>query len=397
MGTISFSDFAKTLRSHLSNGENGPAFTQTLFENITDFDDVDSNPVYQKSDHTFKKYLSGDTNIATFASSIRDHIDESKFANWLETANPESLEEARKDLAQYLPTSDTYEFPEACARLFSSIIKESSPDIEITQIAEKELPFQIDYATETENASLRDECLNKCLLCGKRLKTLAKVQIVPPKLDYKERAILRDLTSNSSAESLVPDFDNHFDFDSPDNKALLTIDCAADYENSFTIEKCARLMANKLKAKRRHAAQLIMDGIDLDDALRNLLDSLDQLIDPRDVEVLHYKPVKVKDKILPETHILKAEIDGLVNNYYGFIKNELGRRDGNDEFDTEDLCMSVRKCYKILNKAGESQDHIYDMMAHWISDNTGSNNCTACRVMIAFFVQNCEVFDEIPE
>lgn len=54
MGTISFSDFAKTLRSHLSNGENGPAFTQTLFENITDFDDVDSNPVYQKSDHTFK-------------------------------------------------------------------------------------------------------------------------------------------------------------------------------------------------------------------------------------------------------------------------------------------------------------------------------------------------------
>lgn len=178
---------------------------------------------------------------------------------------------------------------------------------------------------------------------------------------------------------------------------MVHLECRIDYEQSFSIERCANLMANKIKAKQRYKAQLAMDEIAIEGDLRNLLDSLDSLIDPADVEQLRYRPIKVKDKINPESHILKSEIDNLVNSYYGFIQSELRARDSEGEFDAESLGMSMRRCYKELQKIGENQDHIYDAMARWVSDSTGCENHSACRVLIAFFVQNCEVFDEIPQ
>lgn len=397
MANISFSMFVQMLHRYLSGGMSGYGFTRFLFNLVTDYEDFENSPA-KRSDESFKKYFAGSVSIKSYVKRIREHIVMDDFVSWLYQANETESEKLREELADYLPTSVTYDFPEACAKLFRSILDNPDPASEDTTIqTTASLQFELTYELETEASMLRDECSNKCLLCGKRLKKWTKVQIIPPKLGYKERVALRKAVVQLCDESLVPDFDGEFDYSSPDNNALLTVDCAADYRSKFTIEKCAELMVNKLKAKQSYAAQLIMDSIDLDDALRELLDSLDELIDPKAVEELRYKPKKIEEKIDPKSHVLKSEIDDRVNRYYGFIQEELGRRDGNDEFDSDDLCHSIKKCYKKLNKAGETQDHIYDMMAHWVSESTGASNLAACRVFIAFFVQNCEVFDAIPE
>lgn len=182
MSQISFSTFANVLFRYLAEGMSQHAFARVLFEKITDYEerDEDTSPL-DKSESTYKKYFSGDTSIQVLANAIRGHIDKSKFVSWLAGFNPEALEEIRKELADYLPLSETYNTPEACFELFASIISnpESAYDGKRAIAPNPPLPLQIDYSVESQELSLKEESANKCLVCGKRLKASTLIKIVP--------------------------------------------------------------------------------------------------------------------------------------------------------------------------------------------------------------------------
>ena len=44
-----------------------------------------------------------------------------------------------------------------------------------------------------------------------------------------------------------------------------------------------------------------------------------------------------------------------------------------------------------------NKEYIFNAMVDWIMKNTGSQSKAACEIVISFFIQNCEVFDEITE
>ena len=54
-----------------------------------------------------------------------------------------------------------------------------------------------------------------------------------------------------------------------------------------------------------------------------------------------------------------------------------------------------------LEKSGMSQPDIIEYLSEWIRNKTnlGTESKTACSVVVAFFIQNCEVFykDEVSE
>ena len=397
MVPITFSAFANALRKHLSGGMGIADFTRFLFELVTDSDDLDDIGA-GRTDRTFQSFFSGKQSIDSYVKDLRGHIQFTDFIQWLENADSSECEKLRKELSEYLPASATYDFPEACAKLFESILDDPDPKPqEAGEQGPEELPLQLTYETQTEDSLLRDECLNRCLMCNKRRKAYVKVKIAKASSNYQERAALRKAVEAIGGGVEVPDFEGGFDYSSNNNLALLCPSCAAEYESSPSQDKCARLMSNKLRAKRNHLMQQQIDAVPLDDGLRDLLDSLDSLIDPNDVAELRYSPVKVADKIRPEAHILKTEITDKVNRYYGFIREELGRREANGCFYADEVCESVKACYRRLSKTGASQDQVYDTMSRWLSEATGSENHAACRVLIAFFVQNCEVFDALSE
>ena len=122
---------------------------------------------------------------------------------------------------------------------------------------------------------------------------------------------------------------------------------------------------------------------------------MDRLIDLEKMESLQYAPHDIKEKIEPEYVTIKNDVSSKVSMYYGFIEEQLHQRDGINGFDFDGLAMSVRHCYKNLSKQGLSQDHIYSQMALWVQRMTGCENLVACQILVAFFVQECEVFDEI--
>ena len=54
----------------------------------------------------------------------------------------------------------------------------------------------------------------------------------------------------------------------------------------------------------------------------------------------------------------------------------------------------MRRRFNLMAQAGKKQTEIYSAMAIWVIDAAGSTSLPACEILVSFFIQNCEVFDD---
>ena len=102
--------------------------------------------------------------------------------------------------------------------------------------------------------------------------------------------------------------------------------------------------------------------------------------------------LKIDQKILPENCLLKNSIQNSVLTYYKYISALF------EEIDDFDIIQSeIKKAFKELNSGDWSQQEIVEKLAQWILEQTKrpAQHIEACRIIVAFFVQSCEVFNEI--
>lgn len=400
METISFSLFAVTARKLFSADLNQRKYVAVLLDGIVDYEeDQDSNPVHTYSPDTLSDYYSG-ASFKKFAQKIRYHLNESKFARIVADAPQDAQEAVRMELAPYLPSTLTHEFPEACAKLFADVIEKeaerrtSSDDVGTTPV---KLPLEMHYDEQSDTDLLKLEGKGRCLLCGKKMKRFSKQEIVPSESGYRERnKIMATLKGKLSSEK-VPDLNNDYDTHSVSNMALMHLECAANYKANFSPDACADLYVKKLSLMENSALQEKLDTLEIDAYLYELLDSLDSLVDPEAVDKLQYKPNSVTNKIEPDNFILRLQVTDQITRYYGFLKDEFSQRDGLNRFDFNELALSMRRCFMLMERMGKKQSEIYSAMAIWVMDATGSTSLPACEILVSFFIQNCEVFNEITE
>ena len=72
-------------------------------------------------------------------------------------------------------------------------------------------------------------------------------------------------------------------------------------------------------------------------------------------------------------------------------------REGTGDFDL--IASEVNIVYKKLDNGQLTQEEIVDQLAEWIRNKSqvGSKFLRACHIVVAYFIQNCEVFREISE
>ena len=70
-------------------------------------------------------------------------------------------------------------------------------------------------------------------------------------------------------------------------------------------------------------------------------------------------------------------------------------KDGND-FNFDLLCKTIRNDYLVLAKEHLSKMKIFDLLSENLSRKL-DEDLLYCEIVISFFIQNCEVFDEISE
>ena len=61
------------------------------------------------------------------------------------------------------------------------------------------------------------------------------------------------------------------------------------------------------------------------------------------------------------------------------------------------LSEQIRSCFIKMSKVKAEKTQIFEYMVKWIKERTNVKSQEACEAIVAYFVQNCEVFNEIAE
>lgn len=119
---MQFSDFAQALFPILAEGRRVEEFTRDIFLNITDYNNLEENPIETAEDGTLRAYYNGRNGITRFAKTISSHLDSQKFEIYLEKFPSGIVLLIRDALHQFNPQIDEYNCYEKCATLFKDII-----------------------------------------------------------------------------------------------------------------------------------------------------------------------------------------------------------------------------------------------------------------------------------
>jgi len=95
--------------------------------------------------------------------------------------------------------------------------------------------------------------------------------------------------------------------------------------------------------------------------------------------------------------MLNAQITFNVTHYYESVNAALDRLSGENRLNVTKFAMNVRRMFEDACERLSSQSEIYHLLIDSLFDKCGHKHKEACAVIVSYFVQRCEVFNEITE
>ncbi|MBO6286213.1 MAG: hypothetical protein J6O18_07880 [Bacilli bacterium] len=111
---------------------------------------------------------------------------------------------------------------------------------------------------------------------------------------------------------------------------------------------------------------------------------------------LSYKALRVNRKILPDNTMLLSDIEDKVTRFFPFLMECFSEDDGLDGYSYDELSKSIRAIFESANAECATQEEVFETISKKIAAIVDETENVG-RVIVAYFVQTCEVFNEIPE
>ena len=158
------------------------------------------------------------------------------------------------------------------------------------------------------------------------------------------------------------------------------------------MDEYTQLYDLKKEYSRSYALRRKLAEMDLEDEIRDIVSKFSEIQSTDDLRHLRMDALMIDQKILPENTILKHSIQEDVLTYYRFIEDAFSEI-GNFEI----IASEIKLAYERMTEYCTSQDEIVNNLSAWILKSTqmDTKHLLACRIIVSFFVQNCEVFHEI--
>ena len=109
---------------------------------------------------------------------------------------------------------------------------------------------------------------------------------------------------------------------------------------------------------------------------------------------LKHRSLRVRRKI--SEPLLRHKVEVNVASYFDFIQGQFSALDAMSARTFRKIASQVHTAYVQAIRDTLSQDDVFAALVQWLQSKTLQDG-TVCEIMISFFVQNCEVFDELPE
>ena len=238
------------------------------------------------------------------------------------------------------------------------------------------------------------DCNQLCSICGKPLKlykakkTMYRYSIIqifpeglsPAKVD--EFALIASAPAN---------------FHHKNNKICVCDVCGDEYAATPTAKIYRLLVDKKERQLLQNEAISLMHTSELDAKISDILSKLNDLnFDSEEYKALQTKPLTIKEKI-ENNEILRRKISEDAHSYYHYVRKHLSELD-DAGVNFKIIANQIQNYYlKLSITKGKTQSDIYYDIVEWIMHKLSLPNDyrSASEIVVSFFVQNCEVFDEI--
>ena len=240
--------------------------------------------------------------------------------------------------------------------------------------------------TSSEKALLLADCNSLCPLCGNALifekngkgAGFQAAHIYPHSPTNEQKIALQGVPMPKDVESL-------------DNIILLCERSHNIQDFHTTKQDYLRLYNIKQRLLRQRLAKESIAEINIEPEIDQILEELTKLT-PDDLIELKMIPVEVEQKVsdIP----LKTKILGYVSQYFNYIKAKLQNIDKLHNFCSEAIAKEISLCFTKIKRKELiiDQNIVFDAITDWLVSKTHGSR-SVCEIIVAYFVQDCEVFD----
>ena len=136
----------------------------------------------------------------------------------------------------------------------------------------------------------------------------------------------------------------------------------------------------------------------LEEEISLILNSLNDITTENIKEIgLKYKGLEVKKKFEVRYTMLRNKIESYNCMYYYFIKETFQNLERTNQIHFNLVASEIKISFLKCVQETDDKSDIFNSLVIWMHSKIKNASLEACEIVIAFFVQNCEVFDEITE
>ena len=134
-------------------------------------------------------------------------------------------------------------------------------------------------------------------------------------------------------------------------------------------------------------------SFNIEDDIATIIERLNS-VDIEEIGVpLSLTSLKVDEKAndtLP--FILKRTIKNNVVDYFEFVQKEFLDIDRVTPYKFSTIAAQIKGFYCKCMQINNNQEVVYYALVDWLDEKTNHYSKSACEILVAFFVQDCEVF-----
>lgn len=237
-----------------------------------------------------------------------------------------------------------------------------------------------------------------CPMCGKLLQS--RNQRKPGKRLFDIAHIYPNSPTKKQYETLWGQRRLGETSESFENKIALCKNCHATYDYRTTKDEYLNLLEIKTELLKKTTLREIIRDLNLDEEISEIIQKL-SVMAPNELTPLNYSPVQIKKKFSQDEGselLLKTKVSGYVRDYYTYIRSLFNDLEANNsEFRFDILASEVRLGFNKIEQKEKNKAKVFEYMVSWLKDKSCSSSKEACEAVVSFFIQNCEVFNEISQ
>lgn len=400
---MEFSDFFDMLWTYLGSPDESkdnrgrPKFFCHLIDLIirtpqTDVEDEkaqsgDLNPFTGRVADTINKYCIGSRPI--LKKDVKELLSRisngEKFVDEINFSAPGARESIRNKLREEQFEVTTSSLGEVCFKIMKAFLNKFKNGE--TSVKTNDVKTNQNFI---DNLRLLRDVDIECPLCGESLikssisNAIAGYDIVhifPDNLNERKKAKFAKIKK-------APENSNALE-----NKIPLCLNCANVYLNNPTLNDYQRLIQRKQHIINEKRITQGLNQLTLEAKLTKVIQGLKKVKPNLANSVVDYDAHTIEEKI-SQDYALQGTVSYYVSGYYNKIKDQFSNLEGPD-FSFNELATTIKLAYFKFKRDQLGQEEIFNHLADWIreKEQLSEEYSEASRIIVAFFVQNCEVFE----